>query len=80
MKPTTNALREGVKGQRVAPLAKQADAQPKAKKGYKDEDYHGFFPINGKRARFSTYRGRRYVQAQDVADEKFLTTIGGAKP
>ena len=27
MKPTINALREGVKGQRAAPLAKQADAQ-----------------------------------------------------
>ena len=80
MKPTINALREGVKGQRAAPLAKQAASQPKAKKGcFVDADYHGFCQINGRPSKFTTYRGVRYVSAQDVVDEKFLTTIGGRK-
>ena len=57
----------------------KAASKPKAKKGFYDPDYHGFFSLNGATVKFSTYSGRRYVQAQDVVDEKFLTTTRSGK-
>jgi hypothetical protein len=62
---------------RANPQDLEAASKPKAKKGYIDKDYHGFFSLNGVFVKFSTYGGRRYVNLLDVVDEKYLTTIGG---
>lgn len=80
MKPSTNALREGVKGQRVAPLVDQAASKPKAKKGFIDEDYHGYFIENERVRRFTIYSGVRYVHPQQIVLRKCLTPIGGGQP
>ena len=61
---------------RVNPQVLEAASKPKAKKGYIDKDYHGFFTLKNAIVQFTTYGGRRYVNLQDVVDEKYLTTIG----
>lgn len=62
---------------RANPQLRKAESQPKAKKGYIDKDYHGFFSHKGRLVKFTTYSGRRYVSLLDIVDEKFLTTICG---
>jgi len=77
MTSINKTLRVGA-GERSTREVASAASKPKAKKGsFVDRDYHGFFNLNGHFCRFSTYGGRRYVEAQDIVDEKFLTTISG---
>ena len=56
-----------------------AASKPKAKKGYIDEDYHGFFVENGRIRRFTTHSGVRYVHPQHIALRNVLTTIGSGQ-
>ena len=74
---SSKTLREGGSEEESSSSDRPAASKRKAKKGFYDPDYHGFFKVNGVLARFSTYSGVRYVHIQDVVDEKFLTTISG---
>jgi len=73
---SSNRLRERVKGVRANPLANAA-SKPKAKKGYIDRDYHGYFVEDGALRQFTTCRGVRYVHPQSIVVEKRLTTTHG---
>lgn len=61
MKPISKNLREGVKGQRVEPLASEAASKPKAKKGSIGRVYHRVFLDSGKAHHFVLFRGVRYL-------------------
>ena len=69
----TNRLRERAKGVRANPLANDAASEPKAKKGYIDRDYHGYFIANGAIRKFTICSGVRYVHPQQIVVRKSLT-------
>ena len=70
----SKTLREGARGRELAPVS-EAVSKPKAKKGYIDRDYHGYFFENGCVRRFTTCSGVRYVHPQYIVVKKSLTTI-----
>ena len=79
MSSTTNAVRVEGTGEESSSPEREAVSQPKAKKGYIDEDYHGFFIENNVPVKFTTYRGVRYVHILPIVVEKSLTTIGSSR-
>lgn len=73
---SSNTLRVGV-GESSSHEVSLSLPKLKAKKGYIEQDYHGFFIENGAIRRFTTYSGKRYVHAQPIVFRKCLTTISG---
>jgi len=74
MSPVSKSLRVGAgesSSRKSSCLAKL-----KAKKGFKDEDYHGYFIEKGVPRQFTTYSGVRYVHPQPIVLRNSLTTIG----
>lgn len=57
----TNALGGRGAGKRAGFPAVEAASKPKAKKGFIDEDYHGYFIEKGAIRKFTTHGGVRYV-------------------
>jgi hypothetical protein len=78
--PSKTLREKGQGGLRAIPPCVEAASKPKAKKGYIDTDYHGFFIENGLIRKFTTCRGVRYVHPQPIVVRKCLTTIGGGQP